>query len=59
MTLVEQVHTDLEAAPVSDKMRALLEIAGAVQQGGRRVTARQVAAARRRAPRTWRYTTPC
>ncbi|GII76163.1 hypothetical protein Sru01_11450 [Sphaerisporangium rufum] len=46
MGLVEQVCADLDAAPVSGKMRALLRIAGAVQQGGKRVTAEQVAAAR-------------
>ncbi len=43
---VEQVKQDLETAHVSDKMKALLRIAGKVQQGGRRVTEDDVAAAR-------------
>ncbi len=46
MTLVDQVRADLAAAPVSAKMRALLHIAGAVQQGGKKVTADLVDAAR-------------
>jgi uncharacterized peroxidase-related enzyme len=46
MPLVDQVRCDLESAPVSAKLRALLHIAGAVQQDGRKVTADLVAAAR-------------
>ncbi|GII76161.1 carboxymuconolactone decarboxylase [Sphaerisporangium rufum] len=46
MDLVEQVRDDLDAAPVSEKTRALLRIAGAVQRGGREVGAADVAAAR-------------
>jgi uncharacterized peroxidase-related enzyme len=46
MTLVDQVRDDLDTAPVSEKLRALLRIAGAVQQGGRHVGAGLVAAAR-------------
>jgi len=38
MSLVEQVRRDLDSAPVSAKLRALLRIAGAVQAGGRNVT---------------------
>ncbi|GII84408.1 carboxymuconolactone decarboxylase [Sphaerisporangium siamense] len=37
---------DLGSAPVSDKLKALLRIAGAVQQSGKAVTAEDVAAAR-------------
>lgn len=44
--VVEQVKQDLDGADVSDKMKALLRIAGKVQQGGRRVTEEDVAAAR-------------
>jgi uncharacterized peroxidase-related enzyme len=44
--LVQQVLDDLETAPVSPKLRALLRIAAAVQQSGRRVTPELVAAAR-------------
>ena len=44
--LVEQVKVDPDAAPVSDKLKALLAIAGKVQQGGKRVTSEDVACAR-------------
>ncbi|XLD85908.1 carboxymuconolactone decarboxylase family protein [Polymorphospora sp. A560] len=46
MALVDQVRADLDSAPVSEKLRALLRIAGAVQESGRKVTADLVAAAR-------------
>jgi alkylhydroperoxidase/carboxymuconolactone decarboxylase family protein YurZ len=46
MDLVKQVHNDLDAAAVSEKLRGLLRIAGAVQEGGHHVTAELVAAAR-------------
>ncbi|PSL57210.1 putative peroxidase-related enzyme [Saccharothrix carnea] len=46
MTLVQQVRADLDTAPVSEKLRALLRIAGAVQESGRKVTTELVAAAR-------------
>lgn len=46
MSLVEQVRADLDSAPVSQKLRALLRIAGAVQQSGRNVTAKLVEDAR-------------
>lgn len=46
MPLVEQVHADLESAPVTSRMRALLRIAAAVQRGGHEVTTELVAAAR-------------
>jgi uncharacterized peroxidase-related enzyme len=45
--LVEQVKRDPENAPVSDKLRALLAIAGKVQRGGKNVTAADVERARR------------
>jgi uncharacterized peroxidase-related enzyme len=38
MTLVDQVRADLSSAPVSAKLRALLRIAGAVRDDGRKVT---------------------
>ena len=44
--LVEQVKLDPAAAPISDKLRALLAIAGKVQTGGKSVTSDDVAAAR-------------
>ena len=46
MALVDQVRADLAAAPISAKLRALLGIAAAVQQGGRQVCEGDVAAAR-------------
>ena len=44
--IVEQVKADFHSAPISEKMKALLAIAGRVQQGGRRVTDEDVANAR-------------
>jgi uncharacterized peroxidase-related enzyme len=46
MSLVEQVRADLANAPVSAKLRALLRIAGAVRDDGRKVTTDLVEAAR-------------
>ncbi|OLF06422.1 carboxymuconolactone decarboxylase family protein [Actinophytocola xanthii] len=46
MAVVDQVRADLDSAPVSAKLRALLRIAAAVRDGGRSVTAEMVAAAR-------------
>lgn len=44
--LVDQVKADFEQSPVSEKMKALLAIAGKVQQGGRRVEEVHIARAR-------------
>jgi uncharacterized peroxidase-related enzyme len=44
--LVDAVRWDYQNAPVSPRMKALLTIAGKVQQGGKNVTAEDVAAAR-------------
>ncbi len=44
--LVQQVHDDLAAAPISDKLRSLLRLAGAVQQSGRAVNSDIIADAR-------------
>lgn len=46
MPLVDQVRADPDAAPVSEKLRALLKIAAAVQRGGKHVLAADVAGAR-------------
>ncbi|MBO4208981.1 carboxymuconolactone decarboxylase family protein [Micromonospora echinofusca] len=46
MALVDQVRADVDSAPVSAKLRALLHIAGAVQKSGRNVTTEMVEAAR-------------
>jgi uncharacterized peroxidase-related enzyme len=44
--LVEQIKRDPEGAPVSDKLKALLAIAGKVQQGGKQVTSEDIVRAR-------------
>lgn len=46
MSLVDQVRAGVDEALVSPKLRALLHIAGAVQESGREVTPDLVAAAR-------------
>ena len=46
MPLVAQVRADLDTAPISEKLRALLRIAGAVQRTGRAVTPELVQGAR-------------
>ncbi|GAB3460726.1 carboxymuconolactone decarboxylase family protein [Actinophytocola sediminis] len=46
MSLVDQVRANVDEAPVTPKLRALLRIAGAVRESGRKVTADLVAAAR-------------
>jgi len=45
-SLVESVKADFQSADVSAKLKALLNIAGKVQQDGKRVTEQDVAAAR-------------
>lgn len=44
--LVKQIKVDFGSAPISDKLKALLAIAGKVQKGGKHVTADDVARAR-------------
>jgi uncharacterized peroxidase-related enzyme len=44
--IVDQIKNDFHEAPVSDKLKALLVIAGKVQQGGCCVTTEDVARAR-------------
>lgn len=46
MDLVDQVRKDVSTAPVPPKLHALLDIAAAVQRGGRNVTAALADAAR-------------
>ncbi len=46
-SLVEKVRVDYASAPISPKLKALLAIAGKVQQDGKLVTAADVEAARR------------
>ncbi len=46
MSLVDQVFADLDSAPISAKLRALLRIAAAVQVTGRNVTTELITSAR-------------
>jgi alkylhydroperoxidase family enzyme len=46
MAVVDQVRANLDTAPISTKLRALLRIAGAVREDGRKVTTDMVEAAR-------------
>ncbi len=45
--IVKQVKTDFETAPVTPKLKALLAIAGKVQQSGKNVTSSDIERARR------------
>lgn len=45
--LVNEVWSDFESARLSDKMRALLQIAGKVQESGQKVTEEDVSTARK------------
>jgi uncharacterized peroxidase-related enzyme len=44
--LVRAIKLDFEAAPISEKLKALLAIAGKVQKGGKHVTSQDVTRAR-------------
>jgi uncharacterized peroxidase-related enzyme len=44
--LIAEIKRDFESAPISSKLKALLNIAGHVQQGGKRVTSEDIARAR-------------
>jgi uncharacterized peroxidase-related enzyme len=44
--LISQVKQDYQQAPISDKLKALLSIAGSVQQGGKHVSPAQIEAAK-------------
>jgi uncharacterized peroxidase-related enzyme len=46
--LVQQIKRDFEASPISDKLKALLAIAGRVQKGGKHVTSEDIESARQR-----------
>jgi uncharacterized peroxidase-related enzyme len=46
-SLVDSIKADCETAPISAKMKALLAIAGQVQEGGKSVTTDDIARARR------------
>jgi len=46
MDYLDSVKRDFNAAPIPEKLKALMAIAGSVQKGGKHVTAEQVARAR-------------
>ena len=46
LALISEIKRDFESAPISAKLKALLNIAGHVQLGGKRVTAEDIARAR-------------
>jgi uncharacterized peroxidase-related enzyme len=47
-SLIQEIKRDFEAAPVSDKLKALLAIAGKVQKGGQHVATEDVERARQK-----------
>ena len=47
LKLIAEIKQDFESALISNKLKALLNIAGHVQQGGKRVTPEDIARARR------------
>ncbi|CAN5542933.1 carboxymuconolactone decarboxylase family protein [soil metagenome] len=46
MSFIDDVKKDYQATSISDKMKALLSIAGSVQKGGKNVTEQQIAKAK-------------
>jgi uncharacterized peroxidase-related enzyme len=46
LALIAEIKRDFESAPISSKLKSLLNIAGHVQQGGKRVTTEDIARAR-------------
>ena len=46
MTFIDQVKIDFQSTSISDKLKALLSIAGSVQKGGKDVTPEQIEKAR-------------
>ena len=57
--LVKKVKVDFQNADISDKLKALLVIAGKVQKGGKNVTAEDVARRARSARPISRFTIRC
>src|SRR5277367_3591141 len=46
LELIDQIKRNFHTAPISNKLKALLTIAGQVQKGGKHVTAEDIAKAR-------------
>ena len=59
MSVVDQVRADLDSAPISAKLRALLRIAGAVRETDARSPPKWSPPRARRGPPIWKSTTPC
>jgi uncharacterized peroxidase-related enzyme len=57
--LIDNIKQNYEATPLSDKMKALLAIAGKVQKGGKHVTTEHVERAHGTAPATRKSTIRC
>ena len=47
MQTIDEIKKDYSSAPISEKLKALLSIAGSVQKGGKYVTEDQIKEARR------------
>ena len=46
MQFIDDIKKEYQSAPISEKLKSLLSIAGSVQKGGKNVTAEQIEAAR-------------
>src|SRR6187551_3011890 len=46
MSFIDQVKSDYQSTSISEKLKALLGIAGSVQKGGKKVTEEQIISAR-------------
>ncbi|MGN6602143.1 MAG: carboxymuconolactone decarboxylase family protein [Ginsengibacter sp.] len=46
MQFIDDIKKDFQSAPISDKQKALLSIAGSVQKGGKFVTSKQIETAK-------------
>jgi len=57
--LIDQVRLDYERTEISDKLKALLAIAGKVQKGGKHVTSEDVRVPVVRPPQTRKSMTRC
>jgi uncharacterized peroxidase-related enzyme len=47
MDFIDSVKKDFQSAPISEKLKSLLAIAGSVQKGGKNVTSEQITEAKR------------
>jgi Carboxymuconolactone decarboxylase family len=47
MRLIDHIKQDFKSADISEKLKSLLDIAGSVQKGGKKVTQEQIAEAKK------------